>query len=79
MSEFTDPDSAKHTLIEQMVFNAVEIGFAVVQEVAAKTLITKPELSLKDFTKVLDEYLIKQRDMTTNYGSTEVVNSNKKG
>ena len=79
MSAFSDPDSKKHALIEDMVFNAVEIGFEVVQEVAAKTLVTKPGLSLKEFTKVLDEYLIKQRDIHNNCGSTEVVNSNKKG
>jgi len=69
MSEFSDPDHKKHALIEKMVFNAVEIGFEVVQEVAAKTLVTKPGLSLKEFTKVLDEYIIKQRDTQSNSGS----------
>lgn len=68
MSEFSDPDHKKHVLIEKMVFNAVEIGFEVVQEVAAKTLVTRPGLSLKEFTKVLDEYIIKQRDTQSNSG-----------
>jgi hypothetical protein len=45
-----------------MVFTAVEVGFAVVQEVATATLVTKPGISLKEFTKVLDEYIKKQRD-----------------
>jgi|TARA_R100001530_G_scaffold98043_1_gene68157 hypothetical protein len=63
MSVFSDPKHAKHKLVEDMVFISVEMGFAVVQEVAAETLIQKPGLSLKEFTKILDEYLEKQRDM----------------
>tara|TARA_B110000438_G_scaffold295723_1_gene339207 strand:- start:1351 stop:1557 length:207 start_codon:yes stop_codon:yes gene_type:complete len=62
MSDFSDPNHAKHDLIQNMVFTAVEVGFAVVQEVAAATLVTKPGISLKEFTKVLDEYIKKQRD-----------------
>ena len=39
MSDFSDPNHAKHDLIQNMVFTAVEVGFAVVQEVAAATLV----------------------------------------
>jgi len=62
MSEFSDKDSTKHGLIEDVVSTAVELGFAVVQEVAAEALIKKPGLSLKEFTKLLDQYIQKQRD-----------------
>ena len=62
MSDFSDPSHAKNKLIQDMVFNAIELGFGAVQEVAAKTLIEKPGLSLKEFTKVLDEHLKKQQD-----------------
>ena len=48
MSEFSDKDSTKHGLIEDVVSTAVELGFAVVQEVAAEALIKKPGLSLKN-------------------------------
>ena len=63
-----DADNKMHHLTQDMVFIAVEIGFAVVQEVAAKTLITRPDLSLKDFVKVLDDYLIKQREINHKNG-----------
>ena len=64
MSEFSAPDSPKHGLIENVVSTAVELGFAVVQEVAAEALIKKPGLSLKEFTKLLDQYIQKQRETT---------------
>jgi len=63
-----DADNKMHHLTQDMVFIAVEIGFAAVQEVAAKTLITQPNLSLKDFVKVLDECLIKQREINHKNG-----------
>ena len=63
MSDFSDPDHVKHGHIQSMVFSAVEIGFAVAQELAAETLARKPGLSLKEFTKLMDEYLVKQRDI----------------
>jgi hypothetical protein len=62
MSEFSVPDSPKHHLIEDVVSTAVELGFAVVQEVASEALIKKPGLSLKEFTKLLDQYIQKQRE-----------------
>ena len=40
-------DNAKYTLIEKSIFIATEVGFAVVQELAAETLKRKPGLSLK--------------------------------
>ena len=64
MSEFSAQDSPKHHLIEDVVSTAVELGFAVVQEVAAEALIKKPGLSLKEFTKLLDQYIQKQRETT---------------
>ena len=64
MSEFSAQDSPKHGLIENVVSTAVELGFAVVQEVAAEALIKKPGLSLKEFTKLLDQYIQKQRETT---------------
>jgi len=62
MSNFSDADNPKHGLIEDVVSTAVELGFAVVQEVAAEALVKKPGLSLKEFTKLLDQYIQKQRE-----------------
>ena len=56
-------DNAKYTLIENSIFIATEVGFAVVQELAAETLKRKPGLSLKEFTKIMDQYLEKQKDI----------------
>ena len=56
-------DNAKYTLIEKSIFIATEVGFAVVQELAAETLKRKPGLSLKEFTKIMDQYLEKQKDI----------------
>ena len=50
-------------LVDKMVFTAVEMGIGAVQEIAAKTLSTKPGLSLKEFTKILDDYLMKQQEL----------------
>ncbi len=58
-----DTDKTKHDLIQDMVFSAVAVGFTVVQELAAETLKRKPGTNLKEFTKILDEYLEKQHSM----------------
>jgi hypothetical protein len=50
-------------LSQKIVFAATELGIEVVQEIAAETLKVKPGLSLKEFTKILDQYLEKQREM----------------
>ena len=49
-------------LSQKLVFAITETGIEIVQEIAAETLKIKPGLSLKEFTKVLDDYLKKQQD-----------------
>ena len=51
MSDFSDPSHAKNKLIQDMVFNAIELGFGAVQEVAAKTLIENQVYLLKNLLK----------------------------
>tara|TARA_B100000678_G_C18038143_1_gene433561 strand:+ start:252 stop:473 length:222 start_codon:yes stop_codon:yes gene_type:complete len=50
-------------LSQKMVFAATEMGIEIVQEIALETLKQKPGMSVKDFTKVLDQYLEKQKSM----------------
>lgn len=50
------------TLSQKLVFAVTETGIEIVQEIAAETLKIKPGLSLKEFTKILDDYLKKQQD-----------------
>ena len=64
----TTMDGARTVLIQKMVFAATEVGIAVVQEIAEASLKRKPGLSLKEFTKVLDEYLVQQKDKANNNG-----------
>ena len=64
----TTMDGARTALIQKMVFAATEVGIAVVQEIAEASLKRKPGLSLKEFTKVLDEYLVQQKDKANNNG-----------
>ena len=45
-----------------MIFAATEMGIAIIQEIAAEAVKRKPGLSVKDFMKVLDQYLEKQRE-----------------
>jgi len=54
--------------INKMVHVATEMGFGVVQEIAKGTLKRKPGCSVKEFMKVLDEYLKKQQDQANNNG-----------
>lgn len=54
------------TLSQKLVFAVTETGIEIVQEIAAETLKIKPGLSLKEFTKVLDNYLKKQQDTDHN-------------
>ena len=49
-------------LSQKLVFAITEMGIEIVQEIAAETLKIKPGLSLKEFTKILDDYLKKQQD-----------------
>ena len=64
----TTTDGIRTVLIQKMVFAATEVGIAVVQEIAEASLKRKPGLSLKEFTKVLDEYLVQQKDKANNNG-----------
>ena len=50
------------TLTQNMTFAAIELGIGVVQEIAAETIKRKPGMSVKEFTKVLDEFTEKQKE-----------------
>jgi len=53
-------DPKRYALINEMVHHATKMGIGVVQEIAEATLKRKPGMSVKDFTKVLDDYLVQQ-------------------
>ena len=53
-------------LSKNMVFAVTEMGIEMVQEIAAETLKRKPGMSVKEFTKVLDQYLERQRELVNN-------------
>jgi len=53
-------------LSKNMVFAVTEMGIEMVQEIAAETLKRKPGMSVKEFTKVLDQYLERQRELINN-------------
>ena len=53
-------------LSKNMVFAVTEIGIEIVQEIAAETVKRKPGMSVKEFTKVLDQYLERQRELVNN-------------
>ena len=55
-------DNLRITLTHKMTYAAIELGIGVVQEIAAETVKRKPGMSVKEFTKVLDQYLEKQKD-----------------
>jgi len=59
-------DNLRITLTQNMTYAAIELGIGVVQEIAEETIKRKPGLSLKEFTKVLDEYLKKQKAQANN-------------
>jgi hypothetical protein len=50
-------------LSQKMVFAVTEMGVEIVQEIAAETLKRKPGMQVKEFTKVLDQYLEKQKQL----------------
>ena len=43
-----------------------KFGIGIIQHMAAEILQKKPGLSLKEFTKILDEFLKKQQDTDHN-------------
>ena len=53
-------------LSKNMVFAETEMGIEIVQEIAAETVKRKPGMSVKEFTKVLDQYLERQRELVNN-------------
>ena len=54
------------TLSKNVVFAVTEMGIEMVQEIAAETLKRKPGMQVKEFTKVLDQYLERQRELINN-------------
>ena len=48
--------------VNKLVHVATEMGFDIVQEIAAQAVKQKPGMSVKEFTKVLDEFIEKQRE-----------------
>ena len=61
-------DDLRTTLTQNMTHAAIELGIGVVQEIAAATLKRQPGMSVKEFTKVLDEYLVQQKAQANNNG-----------
>ena len=55
-------DNKRANLVQKVVFAATEVGLAVAQEVAEAALKEKPGMLLKEFTKVLDNYVQKQKE-----------------
>jgi hypothetical protein len=53
-------------LSKNMVLAVTEMGIEIVQEIAAETLKRKPGMKVKEFTKVLDQYLERQRELVNN-------------
>ena len=54
--------------INKMVHAATEMGFGVVQEIAEQTVKRKPGCTVKEFTKILDEYLVQQKKQANSNG-----------
>ena len=57
-------DDLRTTLTQNMTHAAIELGIGVVQEIASETLKRKPGMSVKEFTKILDQYIERQRELT---------------
>tara|TARA_B100000809_G_scaffold174895_1_gene172192 strand:- start:261 stop:497 length:237 start_codon:yes stop_codon:yes gene_type:complete len=55
-------DNLRTTLTQNMTYAAIELGIGVVQEIAEETIKRKPGMSVKEFTKVLDEFIEKQKE-----------------
>jgi len=66
--EVTGLDPTRLAEIEKMVDASTEMGIAVVQDIAAAALKRKPGMSVKEFTKVLDDYLAQQEAKANNDG-----------
>ena len=56
----------KTELSQNLVHEMTKFGIGIVQHMAAEILQKKPGLSLKEFTKLLDDFLEKQKDLVNN-------------
>ena len=54
---------SKIELSQDLVHEMTKFGIGIVQHMAAEILQKKPGLSLKEFTKLLDDFLEKQKDL----------------
>ena len=54
---------SKVELSQNLVLEMTKFGIGIVQHMAAEILQKKPGISLKEFTKVLDNFLEKQKDL----------------
>ena len=61
-------DNVRITLTQNMTYAAIELGIGVVQEIAAETIKRRPGMSVKEFTKVLDEYIEEQKNRANSNG-----------
>jgi len=57
---------SKVELSQNLVNEMTKFGIGIIQHMAAEILQKKPGLSLKEFTKILDEFLKKQQDTDHN-------------
>ena len=57
---------SKVELSQDLVHEMTKFGIGIVQHMAAEILQKKPGLSLKEFTKLLDDFLEKQKDLINN-------------
>ena len=53
-------------LSQDLVHEMTKFGIGIVQHMAAEILQKKLGLSLKEFTKILDDFLEKQKDLVNN-------------
>mgnify|MGYP007063849707 FL=1 len=59
---------ARIAQINKMVHAATEMGFGIVQEIAEQTVKRKPGCTVKEFTKILDDYLVQQKKQANSNG-----------
>ena len=57
---------SKIELSQNLVHEMTKFGIGIVQHMAAEILQRKPGLSLKEFTKLLDDFLEKQKNLVNN-------------
>ena len=57
---------SKIELSQDLVHEMTKFVIGIVQHMAAEILQKKPGLSLKEFTKILDDFLEKQKDLVNN-------------